>query len=259
MASRTGVPAPRGGTAPSFPESVPARDAYVLDAVKKNSSDVFIRWGVVRSSIQGHEAEFRVFADAMKVQGVRVTLTAAGQQHVADALGCSLLTLKLADLIWAQRQATLAPITMSSTQHDLEVMGTVARMVEYSRKVDAAIAALPSAPDGIVSTVGKHWVIDDALDLPAHKGMAENYGWHNTSFGPACATPAGGAGCHVIQDPGWRHDLGHTDYSQNCVLVSRQCRVDGQITDLFKVLQDPVLAFLANHTGKMHVLRQPGA
>ena len=240
----------------SLPERPPARDAAILDAVKQQGAE--IRWAFVRSTYQGHEGEFRVFADAMKIQGVRVTLTAAGQQRVADALGCMLLTLKLADLIWAQRQVTLAPMPMSATQHDLIVMGTVARMIEYSQKIDTAIAALPSPPEGIVSTVGKHWVIDDALALPAHKGMAENYGWHNTRSGPPCATPAGGAGCRVLQDPGWRHDLGHTDYSQNCVLVSRECRIDGASMDLAAVLRDPVLAFLANHKGAMRVLRQPG-
>jgi len=37
----------------------------------------------------------------------------------------------------------------------------------------------------------------------------------------------------------------HTDYSQNCVLVSRDCSVDGAPPDL-------------SHKGPMHVLRQPG-
>jgi hypothetical protein len=254
LAMRAPLPSPRGGTA--FPESIPARDAFILDAVKNGQADV--RWAFVRTSYQGHEGEFRVFADALKVQGVRVTLTAPGKQRVADAMGCLLLTLKLADLIWAQRQVTISPFPMSSTEHDLLVMSTVARMIEHSQKIDAAIAALPSPPEGIVSTVGKHWVIDDALDLPSHKGRAENYGWHNLKTGPSCATPAGGPGCHVIQDPGWRHDLGHTDYSQTCTLVSRECRVDGQARDLVDVLRDPVLAFLASHKGAMRVLRQPG-
>jgi len=239
-----------------FPEMAAARDAYILDAVQRGDANV--SWGVVRSSYAGHEGEFRVFADALKVHGVRVTLTAAGQQRVADAMGCMLLTLKLSDLIWAQRQATLPPLTMSATQADLMVMSTVARMVEYSRKIDAAIAALATPPEGIVSTVGKHWVIDDALLLAVHKGKAANYGWHNSKMGPPCATSAGGSGCHVLQGPGYAHNLMHTDYSQNCVLVSRDCSVDGAPSDLMKVLQDPVLSFLASHKGPMHVLRQPG-
>lgn len=249
---------PRGGSADvSFPESPLARDAFILDAVNRGHADV--RWAFVRSSYEGHDGEFRVFADALKVQGVRVNLTPGGQQRVADALGCLLLTLKLADLLWAQRQATVPPFPMSQTQHDIEIMGTVRRMVEHSQKIDAAIAALPSPPEGIVSSVGKHWVIDDALLLPAHKGKAENYGWHNAGSGPGCATPSGGPSCHVIQDPGWRHDLGHTDYSQTCVLVSRACRVDSMNRDLTDILRDPVLAFLADHKGQMRALRQPGA
>jgi len=240
----------------AFPESPVERDAFILDAVKQGRAEV--RWAFVRSSYQGHEGEFRVFGDALKVDGVRVNLTPGGQQRVADVMGCMLLTLKLADLIWAQRQATIPPFPMSQTRHDIEIMGSVQRMVEHSRKIDAAIAMLPAAPEGIVSSVGKHWVIDDELLLPSHKGLAENYGWHNPTSGPRCATPAGGNGCHVIQDPGWRHNLGHTDYSQTCVLVSRECQVDGRGADLTNVLQDPVLAYLANHSGRMKVLRQPG-
>jgi len=248
------TPGPRGMET-TFPESPTARDAYSRDAVKRGEAD--IRWAIVRSEYQGHVGEFRVFADALKIQGVRVNLTPAGQQRVADALGCMLLTPKLADLIWASRQVTLPPFGMSQTAHDLEIMGTVQRMIDHSRKIDAALVSLGEPPEGIVSTVGKHWVIDDALLF--HPGMAENYGWHNQQkLGPACATAAGGPGCHVIQDPGWRHNLGHLDYSQTCVLVDQQCTVDSAPNQLPAVLQHPMLSFLASHKGPMKVLRQPG-
>lgn len=260
---RGGVPALRGPV-PAFPESIPARDAFILDAVKRGKAQ--FRWAPVRSTYKEHTAEFRVFADAMKIDGVRVTLTAAGQQRVADELGCMLLTLQLADLIWSQRQVELKPVELSGTQHDLDVMSTVQRMALHSQLIDDMIAALPQPPEGIVCTVGKHWVINDALakQTALQKHLAMNYGWQNRSAGPKCATPAGvlppgGPPCRVVQDPGTWHNIGHTDYSQTCVLVSATCTVDGQSMPLAKVLQDPVLAFLANATGRMTVLRQPGA
>jgi hypothetical protein len=259
----SGAPAPRGPI-PAFPESIPARDAFILEAVKGGKAE--IRWATLRSTYKNHTAEFRVFADALKIGGVRVNLTAIGQQHVADALGCMLLTLQLADLIWSQRQVELKPVEMSATQHDLDVMGTVERMVLHSQKIDDMIALLPKPPEGIVCTVGKHWVISDVLAKPTalQKHLAMNYGWHNRSDGPKCATASGiaqpgGPPCHVVQDPGTWHNVGHSDYSQTCVLVHGQCMVDGQPTQVSKLLQDPELAFLASATGRMNVLRQPGS
>lgn len=258
---------PGGGGSIPFPEPIPARDAFILDAVKNGAAEV--RWAFVRSSVQGHTGEFRVLADALKIDGVRVNLTAVGQQHVADALvdggaPCMLLTTKLADLLWSQRQVEIPPFEMSQTAHDLQIMSTVARMVEHSAKIDAALATLPQPPEGVVSTVGKHWILDDRLADPKHRGMACNYGWHNKKQGPMCATPAGvlppgGAPCHVVQDPGFMHNIGHSDYSQTCTLVSRACTIDGHPADLAQVLSDPVLSFLASHTGRMKVLRQPGS
>jgi hypothetical protein len=237
-----------------FPEAIPARDAFILAQVQAGNFDA--RWGELATVASGHTAVFTVLADALKVNQVRVNLTAIGQQHVADAMGAMLLTPRLADLIWYQRQVSLPPFTMSATQHDLMVMATVERMKLHSQKIDDALAALPTPPTGLICTVGKHWVIDDAL--LQHPGKAENYGWQNTSNGPACVTH-GTQVCHVIQDPGWAHAPSHTDYSQTCVLVSRQCVVDGHPADLMDVLQDPVLSRLASHTGAMRVLRQPGS
>jgi hypothetical protein len=238
----------------TFPESIPERDAFILQAVGRGEAEV--RYAPLRNRVGVHEAEFRVFADALKVAGVRVNLTAAGQQRVADALGCMLLTVKLADLIWAQRQAELPPHPMSQTPHDIARMSTVERMVAHSEWIDGALAHLPTPAEGIVCTVGKHWVIDD--DLAKRPGMAMNYGWHNKTAGPACATSAAGSGCHVIQDPGTAHNTRHTDYSQTCVLVSRACSVDGAPMDLAALLQDRTLAPLASRSGPMRVLRQPG-
>jgi hypothetical protein len=257
---------PRGALDPSipaFPENIAERDAFILDQVKQGLAE--IRWAPLRSSYKGHTAEFRVFADAMKIGGIRVNLTAAGQQRVADALGCMLLTLQLADLLWSQRQVELKPVEMSQTEHDLAVMKTVERMVLHSQKIDAMIAALPQPPEGIVCTVGKHWVINDALGKTAalKQKLAMNYGWNNRGQGPKCATPAGvlppgGPPCNVVQDPGTVHNIAHTDYSQTCTLVDAMCTVDGQRMPLATVLQDPVLSFLASSTGRMTVLRQPG-
>jgi hypothetical protein len=252
------------GPVPDFPEAPSARDAFILDAVRKGQAE--IRWAPVRSSFKEHQAEFRVFADAMKIGGIRVNLTAIGQQHVADQLGCMLLTLMMADLLWSQRQVELRPVELSKTQHDIQVMSTVERMVLHSRTIDEMIRALPQPPEGIVSTVGKHWIINDVLAQPKKLAAkaAMNYGWNNRAAGNVCATPAGvlppgGPPCRVVQDPGTFHNFSHLDYSQTCTLMDGTCTVDGQTMSVAKLLQDPVLSHLASSTGPMKVLRQPGA
>lgn len=216
-----------------------------------------VRWATVTSIANGHTAEFSVLADALKIDGVRVNVSAETQQIIADLMGCTLLTPKLADLIWMQRTVSLTPFPRPITS-------STAAMIEHSQKIDAALARVVN-PDGLIATVGKHWVIDDAL--LTHRGMAENYGWHfeGSSFqgitGAPCASRAtspNGQIARVIQGTGWAHDMHHSDYSQVCVLVSRSCKVNGIDYDLRDVLRDSQFAVLASHTGSMQVLRQPG-
>lgn len=246
-------PAPSTVASADFPENIAEREAFIVGEVQKKNYEV--RWGTVTSEIEGHTATFNVFADALKVNGVRVSVTAIGAQQIADELKCLLLTPKVADLIWYQRQIEIPPFPLTQTAHDLMIMATVARMKLESQKIDAALAIFPQPITGLVCSAGKHWVIDDAL--LEHPQKAENYGWHNKVNGPACVTKGPGV-CKVIQDPGWVHNAKHADYSQTCVLMARGCIVDGKPMDLVDVLKDPVLAKLASHTGVMKVLRQPG-
>ena len=232
----------------------PARDAVILDAIRTGNYSV--SWTTITSDVGGRHAEFRVFADALKVSGVRVSVSAALQQTIADMLGCSLLTAKLADLIFAQRAITLVP----HTQTPDVTMVTSAVMVKQSAWIDTQIPL--DFPGGIIQTVGKHWIVDNLFATnPATHGRAINYGWHMTSatFGGAIwprsvTLPT----VWTIQNRGWAHAPQEADYSQNCVLVARDCLVDGVSMDLHTVFQDPQLAPLANADGVLRVLRQPG-
>ncbi len=232
-----------------------ARDACILSHIEAGDFDQ--PWATVTSDDHGHHAEFQVSADALKIAGVRVNVTAALQQRIADRLGCLLLTPKLYDMCWAQRAVTLPPFPMPITS-------STAAMVEHSAKIDKALA-LQGNPTGLISTTGKTWVIDEALC--AHKGRAENYGWifEGTSFygllGEVVASlmkDAKGVYVRAIQGRGWAHDPSHVDYSQVALFVQRACVVDGQPMDLVQVLQDPYLAPLASHTGRLTIWRQPG-
>lgn len=232
------------------PDPTPEREQAIRELVRNGKADVL--WAPITSSHDGHTAEFYVFADALKIDGVRVNVTAETEQVIADTLDCMLLTPKLSDLIWLQRQVTLPPFPRGN----LVGMSSTEAMVEHSRKIDVALQAIGN-PTGLICTVGKHWVIDN--QLPTHPGMAENYGWYfDKTLAGIPAEAAVTPGIAMIQGRGWRHNKLHVDYSQICVLVSNQCTLDGKTVRLPDVLRDPVLAFLANHDGILRVLRQPG-
>lgn len=232
----------------------PARDAVILQAIQAGNYEII--WSTITSSISGHTATFRVFADALKIGGVRITTSAYLEQTIADLLGCSLLTAKLADLIFAQRAITVLP----HIQTPDATMVSTAVMIAQSAWIDSQIPT--DYQGGIVSTVGKHWIISSLFSTnTATAGKAINYGWPITSSsfqGTTWPKSATLPNVWVIQNPGWAHDDQEVDYSQNCVLVARDCIVDNNPMDLQTVLQDPVLSYVANADGPLKVLRQPG-
>lgn len=200
----------------------------------------------------GHTGVFRVSQDALKIDGVRINVSAALQQHIADLLGAYLLTPKLMDQLWAQRAVTISPCVQTMTT-------TSAGMIEHSTCIDAKIAQAGGMPaGGIVQTIGKTWVITNAL--LDHPDRACNDGWHlehpmvGIPFDDAPTLP----GAHIIQSPGYRHDAAWLDDSQMCLLVHRDCEVDGSPALFANVARDPALAPLVNAGGILRVLRQPG-
>ncbi len=203
-----------------------------------------------------HRAIFRVFSDALKMDGVRINASADTEQKIADLLDCLLLTPKIADLIWLQRETTLFPSPQT-------ISDTTEAMVAHSERIDGALNLLGGSK-GLLSTVGKHWVLDN--DILAHPGCVENYGWHfeGHSFmgidGEVTASlikDASGQHIRLIQGRGWRHNKAHVDYSQTVVLVSSECEVDGHPMKLADVLRSPELAPLASHNGPLKLLRLP--
>jgi len=237
-------------------EGIPAnygasRDKWILDAVAEGRAE--FEFSPVYSSYNGHSATFFVFRDALKIDGVRILVSARLAQQIADMLDCSLLTPKLADLLFEQRSVTLKPLPRQPVVADTKTM------IAQSQRIDDAISAAGGDTGGIIQSVGKHWVLVNKIKGTA---KAANYGWHfeGSSFGgqkfePTVSLP----GVRLIQGVGTRHDASHVDYSQNLVLVSNEVEVDGQTMSLRDVLQDPEYAGLASHEGVLHVLAQPGA
>ena len=226
------------------------RDSQILSHA--THGDLEVVWTKI---MVGGRIELVVTADAVKLAGIRINVSATLQQQLADYFGAMLLTPKVADLAYAARAVTISPQPMPITS-------STAGMQQESQKMDAAISRVGGSEAGdIIGTVGKHWVIDNALSQ--HPGMAENYGWF---LPPGTKTPWQGVpvypsvtlGPLVIQQPSWAHDPSHVDYSQQASFMHRDCKVDGKSEDLASVLQDATLGPMLSHNGPLKVLRQPG-
>lgn len=238
------------------PKAGTEREQAILTLIKGGTYEIV--WEKITSQHEDHQAEFWVFAQPLRIEGLVVNVSAQTNQLIADELGGLLMTPKLVDLMWAQRAVTLPP--MPRGQKD---MASTAEMIAHSEALDKALAAQGN-PGGIVGTMGKLWVIDNAL---LKLKFAMNYGWHfvGKSFqgikGEEVASrmlAPDGKVQRLIQGRGTRHDMNHTDYSQVCYIVAQDCTVDGQPMLLSEVLSDPTLAPLASHQGVVTCLRQPG-
>ena len=113
-----------------FADDIPNRELQILDAVYQGNYEV--QWSEVSSVVGDNTAVFRVMADALKVGGVRVNVTATLEQKIADLLNSSLLTAKLADLLFDQAQIVLPPMNRPFTASTAAMIDQSKKLVEVS-------------------------------------------------------------------------------------------------------------------------------
>lgn len=199
---------------------------------------------------------FSVFADAFKVDGVRVAVSARTAQTVADNLGCILPTPLIEDLIYQQAEVRIPPFPGDVTERLAK---------DHSADIDKALANSSKIirPDTLVATVGKSWVLSNK----ATTDRAVNYGWHceRRRAGGVPVSPAfQSTDVKVIQSPSAAHNLDHVDYSQTLRLVDARCQFDGP--NLGLGVKTPVAELLQHrdwwvhisHEGPLRYIRQPG-
>lgn len=155
-----------------------------------------------------------VFEDALKIDGVRVPVSAGLTDDIARTLDLIPTTAALEDLIWQDAAVRVYPRTYDPGRLGGEVLTSEEAVTGFSKYLDEQIAGRP----GLVASVGKSWILDNrAL---GQKGRAVNYGLAsplkpNAKEGPWPSTD----GKYVVwQQPSTRHDYLHWDYSQTCRL-----------------------------------------
>ncbi len=237
----------------NFPEKIEDREKYIYDQVLAGNFDA--EWVPLEFSSGSKTIKFEVMSDALKVDGIRVNVSAELQQKLADVFNASLLTAQIADLIFIHAANRIEPCPMT-------ISSSVNSMIKHSELVDKRLS---NASSGLCAPVGKHWILDKKLDNNPKRAC--NYGWHFTgsSFRGIKGFPAAsgqrflnGAQVSVIQPNATAHDMKHSDYSQICQLVSQACWIDGKVHRLSDVLQDPSLCYLAVSNGPLIHVRQPG-
>jgi hypothetical protein len=263
--------------------SIEAREEQVIDAVRRGIS-LPISWVPVKTQIPGHTAVVYVASDTLRFgepgpnadpvnwDWVRIAVTAATAQRIADQLGVLMPTDKILDLAHAQADVRL-------TAH---IQNPVTATTEAMLKHHAAIEAERAGRHGLLSTIGKDWILGNEL-FPPRPGAppphrfgydgAINYGWHLD------ATPAdlaaivhhqscpqepysgpymGQPGIVLWQTRGYRHDRGHVDYSQWIPrFVHPWMEVDGERRPTAEVMQSPTLSGLVSYEGPLRGSRYP--
>lgn len=213
----------------------------------------------IESVLNGHVAKIKVMSDAFMVgepdDCVRINATMAGEQKIADMLQMSLITPKIADLIYFNATIQIEPQTQDADYK----MSYTSRMVTHSKSVtDAILFIKQPTPSDLIADVGKDWVLSNKLIN--NDTLAANYGWHtkkkpdpNKLNGPFKCQ----AGGYMWQTLGTRHNTSHVDYSQTIRLMDREIIVDGNRMYFEEIASNPELCGLVSYECPLLVTRHP--
>jgi hypothetical protein len=112
---------------------------------------------------------------------------------------------------------------------------------------------------GIVATVGKDWVLSNAILTSKTPNAAANYGWQfKGQPGKGSEASASLPGVRVYQGVGTKHDWAHADYSQIVRLASQYAYYKDQPARLSDLLVDPEASKFLSVEGPLKLTRQPG-
>ena len=244
-----------------FPNDLTLRHQYIIDNIKNSNFE--IDWTPIEINENGNKLIIYVSKDVIKINGIRINVSARLQQQIADLMDVSLITGKISDLIFDKANCILEPNTRNITS-------STQAMIEYSQLIDRQLEEkypnLTQDQYGLICTLGKDWILDNH----ATSTHAVNYAWHikstqslwkNIAIYPCCSLmkdPATGSYYKVIQQPSTWHNLEQDDYSQKGRFVLKKVDLNDSQTTFAYIAQTPTLAPMISYQGIINNIRQPG-
>jgi hypothetical protein len=219
------------------------REELLVGEVLSGNVPSFLRTFVpVNVTAPGHRGTVDVAPDYLSVGSdddfVRIPLTPAAAQKVADACGCVLPTPRLVDAIWRQAVVKLAPAHMP-----LELDGASSHdFIGHQRIVEEARVAAGHQAGQLLAGHKKDVVVTGRLASASDRVAI--YGMHEQSGRP-------------LQVLSLVHLAEYLDYSHGIRLVGGTMRVDGAERPVAAVLADAELAPLLSDEGPTGLPRYP--
>jgi hypothetical protein len=165
---------------------------------------------------------------------LRVPLTPATAQRIADLTDCSLPTQKIVDAIWTAAELRLAPEPMSPGPE----MTSIPVFAQHQGLVEKQIGARSHRQ--LIAGHKKDVVL--ASVLATKSNSVAIYGWHKPDGKPIQPVYAG-------------HAATWADYSHGIRLVANDAELDGKPVRLPQLLSDSKRAAIASDEGPLRVTR----
>jgi hypothetical protein len=169
---------------------------------------------------------------------MRMPMTSAVAQRIADLVDASLPTRKLVDVIYRAATAKLPPSWIDGGPTE----GTLADFIHHQKTLEARRLAKGFALG--VLTAGDKKDIVLSPRMVEKPGRVAIYGWHRSDGDP-------------IQPLSCVHSCRYADYSHGVRLVSEAMTINGEPHRVSEVLADPVLADLLSDEGPLPEIAYP--
>jgi len=214
------------------------REARILEEITAGNLPDFLRTFVpinVSATIGGttHNATYQVMPDYLCIGSdadfVRMPMTPATGQAIADRFECILTTRKMTDDIYTQAAVKLAPSPISPDTTDIMAVST---FYQHHLMIEAQRAGNPLGL--LIGGIKKDVVVTP--QLATHPGKVAIYGWHQLNGVP-------------IQPLYLGHVDWYVDYSHGIRLVKGYMTVDGDPMSTTDVLSHPDLHVLLSDEG----------
>jgi hypothetical protein len=197
---------------------------------------------VVATDAAGRTAKLHVLCDYLAVgtddDFIRMPMTSAAAQRIADLTETMLPTPKLVDEIYKQAVAKLPPSYIDGGPTEDEI----ADFLFHHDKLEKNRRAL-GHPLGVLTAGDKKDIVlcGRLVDRPDRVAI---YGWHKNDN-------------TVIQPLSTTHSCRYADYSHGVRLIDQRVEIDGELHLLSDILRDADLASLVSDEGPLDVSAYP--